>query len=193
MLSLPLSPDAQDDFGECEYHDADEDDGGTRWHVEQITDVETGDAVYPSQDDACPYHLLVIVGEEVGGHLRNGEQTDGEHDAHHLQRSHDGHGDERHHQVFDGGNRQVLRTGEGAVECDVLDRAQEEGEEEGYDEGESAQQPQVCAVDGKDASEEEGGQVGHESWSQETADDAHAHSQGPEHGDGGILSHIFLA
>lgn len=68
-----------------------------------------------------------------------------------------------------------------------------EGEEEGYDEGESAQQPQVCAVDGKDASEEEGGQVGHESWSQETADDAHAHSQCPEHGDGGILAHIFLA
>ena len=87
----------------------------------------------------------------------------------------------------------MLRTGEGTVECDVLDRAQEKGEEEGYDEGESAQQPQVCAVDGKDASEEEGGQVGHESWSQEAADDAHAHSQGPEHGDGGILSHIFLA
>ena len=81
MFIWHLSSDAQDDFGECEYHDADEDDGGTRWLVEQITDVETGDAVYPSQDDACPYHLPVIIGEEVGatvdGLLTNVVESDG--------------------------------------------------------------------------------------------------------------------
>ena len=31
----------------------------------------------------------------VGGHLRDGEQTDGEYDAHHLEGGYDGHGDDR--------------------------------------------------------------------------------------------------
>jgi zinc transport system permease protein len=53
-------------------------------------------------------HLPVVVGEEVGGHLRDGEQTDGEYDAHHLEGGNDGHGDERHHQIFDEGDRQML-------------------------------------------------------------------------------------
>ena len=87
----------------------------------------------------------------------------------------------------------MLRAGKGAVECDVLDGAQEEGEEQCHNHGEDAEQPEVCAVDGQDAAEEEGGQVGHESGGEEAADDAHAHTQGPEHGDGRVFAHIFLA
>ena len=54
----------------------------------------------------------------------------------------------------------------------------------GCKQGKACQKPEVCAVDGKYASKEERGQVGHESRSKETADDAHAHAKGPEHGDG---------
>lgn len=56
---------------------------------------------------------------------------------------------------------------------------------------ENAQQPEIACADGENAAEEKRWQVGHETWSKETADDAHTHAQSPEHGNGGVLTYVL--
>ena len=149
----------------------------------QAAEVADGDG---EPDDAAE-----AVGEEVGRHLRDGEQRDDQHDAHHAQAGHDGQGDEQHQGVFEEGDGQSLRAGELAVERDADDGAQIEPEEHGKHGGKRAQKDEVGGRDGQDVAEEIGREVGREAGRQEGEHDAQRHAQRPEDGDGGVLAHVL--
>ena len=136
-------------FAECIGDDGEEDDGCTRRHVEQIGQCQSEQTVYPSDDDAQANHFLEVIGEEVGCHLRHGEQADGEHDAYQPECRHDAHGDESHHEIFYEVHRQVLRPGEGGVECHAEYGPVEQGENGSDHHRQCCQQPQVGRLYGE--------------------------------------------
>ena len=72
--------------------------------------------------DGKPDDAVEPMREQVGGHLRNGEQRNDQHDAHHAQACHDGKRNEHHQCIFEYLHRNALRAGKLPVESHVDDR-----------------------------------------------------------------------
>lgn len=100
--------------------DGDEDDGGSRRYLELVGQEQSAQTTQVPDTDGQPDDSLEAVGEQVGGHLREGKQGDGQHDAYHAQTRHNGKGNEHHQCILEEGNRHPLRTGELPVEGDGM-------------------------------------------------------------------------
>ena len=77
--------------------------------------------------------------EQVGGHLRNGEQRNDQHDAHHAQACHDGQRNEHHQYIFEYLHRNTLRAGKLPVEGYVDDGMEIQREKQYQQQGKPSQ------------------------------------------------------
>ena len=99
--------------------------------VRQVKAAQTA-AVACHDGEQC--HAFEAVRENIGRHLRDGQQGDDQHDAHHAQAGHNGQCDEGHHQIFHHGDRKTLRTGKFSVESNGNERTEKECESSRGDE-----------------------------------------------------------
>lgn len=146
-------------FHSHKQQDTDTDNACTRRYVEPVRGEEAADAVYPAEQDAEKDHPFVGVSQQVGRHLRNGQQADGQHDAYQSQYRDDGKGDDHHHSVFYQIDGQVLGVGKDAVKSYAEDLSVEENKDKADDECQDCQQPYVMASHGEYAAEEIAGQI----------------------------------
>lgn len=102
-------------------NDTDKYDGGSRRHIQCIRDPQATKTVDPTNQNAENNHAFEAMGKYVGGHLRNRQQADCQHNADHSQCRHDGHGGECHHQILDDIYRKSLGACETAVKGDAQD------------------------------------------------------------------------
>ncbi len=80
--------------------DAHKDNRSTRRDIQPIAHGKPKQAVCPTNKNGKKHHPLIVEGEKVGCHLRDGKQTEGQHNAHHAQSCHYGQGYQRHHTIF---------------------------------------------------------------------------------------------
>lgn len=106
-----------------------------------VRDEQTAQATEEADGDGQPDNLFKTVSEQVGGHLRNGEQRDCQHDAYHPQARYDGEGDEHHQQVFEPLHGNLLRAGELAIEGDADDGTDKKAEKHRQHDGQYAEHP----------------------------------------------------
>lgn len=192
MESFPSGSYQPDDFGQRVEEDGDEDDGSPRRYLELVGQDEASQTTQVTDTDRQPDDSLEAVGEQVGGHLRKGEQGNGQHNTYHAQAGHDGEGDEHHQSILEKGDRHVLRAGELTVEGNGHDGAQEQGEEYGQYHTQYGQNQDIGAGDGQDIPEQVRRKVGRESWRQKAEDDTDGHTERPEYGDGRVFAHIAV-
>ena len=89
--------------------------------------------------DGKPDDAVEPVREQVGGHLRNGEQRNDQHDAHHAQACHDGQRNEHHQYIFEYLHRNTLRAGKLPVEGYVDDGMEIQREKQYQQQGKPSQ------------------------------------------------------
>ena len=128
--------------------DTDENDGRSGRDVQQIAERQARQTVYPTQQDAVCDDSLVAVCKQIGRHLWNGQQTDGQDYSYHSQRGDDGNGDQYHHHVLNGRHGELLRTGEARIEGYAQDRTKEQREYGEQRQAKHGEQQQVSAGNG---------------------------------------------
>ena len=137
--------------------------------------------------------MAKTIGKEVGRHLWYGKHTDSQHDAHHAQGRHNGHGNEGHEQIFNRMHRQPLRLSKGSIKSNADNGAIQQNEDQRNQGRYGAEQPKVRRADSEVAAKEERGLVGHKAWRKEAEQDAHTHAEGPKEGDGRVFTHLHLS
>ena len=173
--------------------DGTKDDGGSTRHIGGIGEPKAAQAAGIADESREEKDAAEGAGEEGRRHLRHGEKRHDEDDADHVEAAHDGERHEGRHDGFERADGKTLRAGEIAVVGNENDGVEATIEEEEGEGGQHAHQPKVALRDGEHIAKEVGGEVGHEAWREVGKQDADAHAECPEQGDGGIFPHALLA
>lgn len=91
-----------------------------------VGDEQSAQTSQKTDADRQPDDFLEAVSEQVGDHLRDGEQRDGQHDTYHTKAGNDGQRNKHHQQIFEYLYRDLLRTGKLPVESDIYDWTDEQ-------------------------------------------------------------------
>ena len=170
--------------------DADHDDRRTGGDVEEVGEEETAETVDEADEHGHEHHAAKTAHEESGGELRYGEERNDQDDTDHAETTDNGERGDEGEGGFKSTRGETLGAGEVGVVGDGNDGAFEGKEEKEGACGEQSHDLQVGTRDAKDVSEKVGGEVGHEARCQVGKEDAYAHAECPDHGDGTVGTHF---